>query len=45
VNIVSLDIVAEARERGANRLAEAQTVVKMRHSAGPARATPPDGDC
>ena len=31
------------RERGAKRLAEAQTVVKMRHSAGPARATPPDG--
>jgi hypothetical protein len=45
VNVVSLDIVAEARERGAKRLAEAQTGGKMRHGAGPPRATPPKEDC
>jgi hypothetical protein len=44
VNVVSLQLVAEARERGAKRLAEAQKVDKMRNGAGPKCATAEHGE-
>jgi hypothetical protein len=43
VNVVSLQTVAEARERGARRLAEAQTGIEMRNAAGRKCATPSNG--
>jgi hypothetical protein len=43
VNIVSLQIVAEARERGAKRLAEAQNGDKLRNAASQKCATAPKG--